>query len=348
MNEDVKWGNFNMDELFTISSGVRLTKKDMESGSLPFIGATDSNNGITNWVSNTNKSLDSNVLGVNYNGSVGECFYHPYECIFSDDVKRLHLKNHEDNVFIHLFFKTLILKQQSKYAYGYKFNANRMKRQILKVPIDENGNPHWGYMESYMKKVLNKITARKPKHKLNNDITNLRTLEEVEWGSFSIDEIGKVLSGKDIYEQERTNGEIPYITSTALNNGVGYFVGNENETLESNCISVNRNGSVGYAFYHGYAGLYSNDVRKLKINHNNKYTSLFITTVIKKQKDKYGYGLKLGTERLKRQKVMLPVDESGKPDWGFMEQYMKRIENKVLSRSTPKEISMNDKKKVLT
>lgn len=108
--QEVDWGQFPIDELFTISSGVRLTKKNMKPGKRPFIGATDSNNGITNFISNTNRSLDSNVLGVNYNGSVVENFYHPYEAIFSDDVKRLHLRNYTDNKYVLLFFKTLILK----------------------------------------------------------------------------------------------------------------------------------------------------------------------------------------------------------------------------------------------
>ena len=60
----------------------------MVEGERPFIGATEFNNGITTFVSNTNKSFDSNVLGVNYNVSVVKSFYHEYECIFSDDVKR--------------------------------------------------------------------------------------------------------------------------------------------------------------------------------------------------------------------------------------------------------------------
>lgn len=72
----------------------------MTEGLRPFIGASDSNNGVTAWVNNTNESLDSNVLGVNYNGSVCETFFHPYECIFSDDVKRLHLKSGVDSKYI--------------------------------------------------------------------------------------------------------------------------------------------------------------------------------------------------------------------------------------------------------
>ena len=38
------------------------------------------------------RKTDKNVLGVNYNGSVVENFYHPYECIFSEDVKRISFK----------------------------------------------------------------------------------------------------------------------------------------------------------------------------------------------------------------------------------------------------------------
>ena len=93
--DQCNWKEFRLEDIFTIDPGVRLTTANMTMGKRPFIGATDSNNGITAFVDNTNKSLDSNVLGVNYNGSVVENFYHPYEAIFSDDVKRLHLKEVE-------------------------------------------------------------------------------------------------------------------------------------------------------------------------------------------------------------------------------------------------------------
>ncbi len=122
----------------------------METGDTPFIGATSVNNGITNFVNNINESLDSNVLGVNYNGSVVESFYHPYECLFSDDVKRFHLKDYPDNKYVLLFFKTIILKQKEKYMFGYKFNAERMKKQIIIVPVNDEGNPDYTFMEQYM------------------------------------------------------------------------------------------------------------------------------------------------------------------------------------------------------
>lgn len=164
----VKWKAFYINEIFSISAGKRLTKADMDNGKIPFIGATDSNNGITNWVATPNSSFDKNVLGVNYNGSVVENFYHPYCCVFSDDVKRLHLKKHADNKYILLFFKTVILQQKVKYTYGYKFNGQRMKRQKILLPVNEKGDPDYEFMEQYGKQImlqkyqqyLNYISAR--------------------------------------------------------------------------------------------------------------------------------------------------------------------------------------------
>ena len=154
-NDLITWQVFLIRDIFTISAGKRLTKADMQIGNRPFVGATDNfiNNGITEWVNNANESIDQNLLGVNYNGSVGEVFYHPYECIFSDDVKRLHLKKQLDSKYILLFIKTAILQQKVKYAYGYKFNEQRMLKQPIMLPCTPEGTPDWQYMESYMRHI---------------------------------------------------------------------------------------------------------------------------------------------------------------------------------------------------
>lgn len=103
-------------------------------------------------------------------------------------------------------------------------------------------------------------------------IMNNLSLDSRNWDAFFIEDVAEILSGRDIYERERLDGLIPYITATANNNGIGYFVANSNETLESNCLSVNRNGSVGYCFYHPYKALYGNDTRKLRPKKNNKFS----------------------------------------------------------------------------
>lgn len=161
-------------------------------------------------------------------------------------------------------------------------------------------------------------------------------LTDREWKDFFIEEVADILSGRDIYERERIKGDIPYITATANNNGIGYFVNNSNETLEDNCLSVNRNGSVGYCFFHPYKALFGNDTRKLRPKKENKYISLFLSMVISHQRYKYGYGYKMGTGRLKRQKILLPIDSENKPDWVFMEKYMAYKEYQILKPTIEK------------
>lgn len=151
VSSDKKWQDFSISKIFDIKAGKRLTKANMKQGDIPFIGATDSNNGITNFVLNENASTDNRVLGVNYNGSVVETFYHPYKCTFSDDVKRFSTKEVIGNKYIYLFLKNAILKQKCKYMYGYKFNESRMLKQKIMLPVNLKGEPDYQYMEDYMK-----------------------------------------------------------------------------------------------------------------------------------------------------------------------------------------------------
>lgn len=150
--EGGKMRPFFMEDILCIANGVRLTKADMTTGNRPFVGASDACNGITEFIENTNASIDKEVLGVNYNGSVGFSFYHPYEVLFSDDVKRVRWKNENaNNKYTLLYLSTAIAQQRSKYAYGYKFNAQRMKRQIIMLPSQADGSPDYAYMEQTMR-----------------------------------------------------------------------------------------------------------------------------------------------------------------------------------------------------
>ena len=152
--DEKEWNEYALEELFSVGAGKRLTNADKIDGNRPFVGATDNSNGITGFVGNRNTSCDKNVLGVNYNGAPCIAFYHPYECIFTDDVKRLHLLHHKDNEYVLLFFKVIVMQQRTKYSYGYKFKEKRMLRQKLMLPVDDDGKPDYAYMEQYVKNMM--------------------------------------------------------------------------------------------------------------------------------------------------------------------------------------------------
>ena len=261
-------------------------------------------------------------------GSVGSAFYHRYEFIASDHVTQL--KREGLDKYAYLFMIPLINRLSEKYSFNREINDERIKREKLLLPVTDAGDIDFQFMSSFMKQIETDMlgtTLTIFKNRLKYNQLTSSELGGVMWGRFFIEDISEIVSGKDIYERERIKGLIPYITATSNQNGIGYFVGNSNDTLESECLSVNRNGSVGYCFYHSYKALYGNDTRKLRPKVKNKYVSLFISMCITNQRKKYGYGYKMGTGRLKRQSILLPINDVGQPDWEFMEQYMRDIES---------------------
>ena len=43
------------------------------------------------------------------------------------------------------------MQQKVKYAYGYKFNESRMRKQVILLPITTTGQPDWNFMENFMR-----------------------------------------------------------------------------------------------------------------------------------------------------------------------------------------------------
>ena len=329
---EVEWKEFFFTDIFKeIKRGKRLTKANQIEGNTPYISSTASNNGVDNFISN-NKNIRKykNNLSIANSGSVGSCFYHKYEYIASDHITALSCENADENIY--KFMSTIIKRLENKYSFNREINDTRISREKLILPIDKNGNPHWEYMSKFVKKIENEKINKIINHlsyiyiyiinKTNALYKNKFLLKNVKWKEYFIEDICEIKSGKDIYERERINGKIPYITSTSTNNGIGYFINNINSTLEKECISVNRNGSVGYSFYHPYTALFGNDTRKLKLKYQNEFVGKFISFMLSQQKEKYGYGYKMGTARLKRQKIMLPSKKDGTPDYDFMKKYM--------------------------
>lgn len=95
-----------------------------------------------------------------------------------------------------------------------------------------------------------------------------------------------------------------------------------------NCITVNYNGSVGEAFYQKEPFWASDDVNVLYAKDFwtlNQYIAMFIITVIKANKYRFGYGRKWTMEKMKETIIKLPSDINGKPDFEYMEKYIKSL-----------------------
>ena len=158
-------------EIFDIKKGFYNKKPPVtkDTMAMPFIGATDSQNGITAYITlenvrrysktgtiNPTESLDNkifkgNCITVSNNGSVGEAFYQQNDFTCTHDVNPLYLLNHVLNKYIAIFLCVLIRKEKYRWNYGRKWRPSRMPDSIIKLPIDNNLNPDWKFMENYVK-----------------------------------------------------------------------------------------------------------------------------------------------------------------------------------------------------
>jgi len=70
----VQYRKFRIVDLFDIIKGKRLTRENQTTGSTPFIGSTENNNGITAYIGQK-PIFKENAITISYNGSVGQVFY---------------------------------------------------------------------------------------------------------------------------------------------------------------------------------------------------------------------------------------------------------------------------------
>lgn len=143
------WKWFRYSDIFNIEKGKRLTKADMKKGNINFIGATDSNNGVTNKIGNDEYCFTGNKITVSYNGSIARAFYQKNAFWASDDVNVLSLKEYELNKNIAMFLLVLIEKEKYRYNYGRKWDKELMLDSKILLP-QKCGTPDWGYMDSYI------------------------------------------------------------------------------------------------------------------------------------------------------------------------------------------------------
>jgi len=203
--------------------------------------------------------------------------------------------------------------RQNQYKYNFGRQANKTLKDIL---VPKQMPKEFSKIDS---KALNTLKARTV---INKDYN----LETKNWHTVKLTDLFEVSASSDeLITKYSSGGTTPYITSSEFKNGISDFV-DEGPTNNANTITANRGGSVGFFFYQPIAYLATPvDVRILTPKFEmNKYIGLFLTTILKKEKYKFNYSRKMGTDRLQKMQIKLPFKKN-KPDWEFMETYIKSM-----------------------
>lgn len=166
----------------------------------------------------------------------------------------------------------------------------------------------------------------------------MRQIDTKEWKEFIIKDIFTVKRPIARSQANYDEGNIPFVASGNFNNGVlKYLNPKKDEILDSgNCITVSP--IDGSCFYQendflGRGGAGSSII--LLYNPKlNLYNGYFIATVIRTVCRKYAYSDMANKNTIGAEKIKLPVDKTGNPDFLYMESYMKNLELAVSSSLT--------------
>ena len=353
---DREWREFYFSDVFThIQRGKRLKKDDHIEGTIPYVSSTATNNGIDGFIGNKEKvRVFSNCISLANSGSVGSAFFQKFEFVASDHVTSLQKEG--INEYVYLFMLPIISRLSEKYSFNREINDLRISRERLMLPIKVDGTPDWAFMEAYMKQVeeehLSEVLPILEARLLEHIIT-LGALEDREWKEFHFRDVFYIVDG--YYNKKPSmdeNGRLPFLGATQYNNGVTGMTSKDNVRLRDKvggdsmndvekrfyvggCIAITNNGSVGHAYYQSSEFTCSHDITVvyLKDQVMSKELATFLIPSIQKAGESFAYAKKWRPIRMRRSKLMLPVKPDGTPDWDFMSDFMKKVEQDTLSEA---------------
>lgn len=324
------WKPFRVGDLFEVSYGKFIPKKDAVENGYPHVTTSADNNGISYNVKEP--MFPAGCISVASDGSMGATFYQ--DAPYSSGNIVSNLVPHADvpmNRYIGLFIASLIKNESNKYSWnGFKFSVARVRETFIHLPVTDSGDPDWGYMESYMRRVLEteEVYAEHLASLTAEAVADGHRLDTSGWKPFRVGDLFKVVLPKgDIQPKKVEDGDIPLVSAGNVDNGIVAMISKQgdgiSEIFSGDCITVNMFGvafwqdAPFYAVSHGRVNVL---IPKLALS---KYIGLFLSASLNSVlSNNYDYATMCTAKRVSNEIIHLPVNESGEPDWAWMESYM--------------------------
>ena len=209
------------------------------------------------------------------------------------------------------------------YFFNREMSDKRIQKDYIKLPINEDESIAWDYIESYIDSMIPEINWKQRNLKETKENININNTKD-----YPITEIFKVrgVKGK-INQQQLKEGDFIYVTTSNKNFG---FKGFHNEYSEEGNVFTVDSATDGKCFYQKDKFIGSDHVEILEVKDKykkyiNKYTVVYLQTLLNYYLDKYEYSRKRAQVRIKKEYINLPIDSNNSIDWNIMENYIKSL-----------------------
>lgn len=206
-----------------------------------------------------------------------------------------------------------------------------MEKDRILLPVDENHQPDFSYMEEYMKNREIAVSASLTKLQSAKRFLKSKNIEFKSWKTYKIKDIFPNVVKPMVYHtrEVKENPEgIPYVVRSKFNNGIKYNV--ERSVGNVNPAKVISFGAENATFFYQKSEWISGrDMYYIDTRGIDEYACLFITACLQPIAEKYSYNYGMFPDLLKEKKIKLPANENGDPDYVFMRKYMENVESKA-------------------
>lgn len=160
----------------------------------------------------------------------------------------------------------------------------------------------------------------------------------VEYKEFRVGDLFDVKSTKktihkNMIEPSDWRGQHPYITRTTQNNGLsGYIDYDEDFLNDANTISL---GLDTYTLsYQADPYFTGNKVKVLHLKDHtlNSRIAMYLISVYNRMFEGYDWGTGINQQAIVNMKLSIPTTITGQPDFDFMENYIKEVEQKHIKK----------------
>ena len=352
------WQEFKIEDLFDSQTGDTDLKKPHLNGKGHAVITSGLNNmGVFGYSDEPAKIIKKNTITVDM---FGYAIFRPfdYKMVTHARVFSLEPKGFELNEMTGLYMSTIFKHLSTLFNYNNMCSYNKIKHLTVKLPVQQTLDPDktyhpdgyipdWNYMEAFMEQINQQAQARLDEYKGGKlEYTTLDSkigytpVDTESWAEFKVGDLFEKLDLKckktdfqknnDLSKIKTDEFNLPLVNAKQGNNGIMYYGREEDWEYAEMTIDIVSDGAVSagnvYPQPHKTGILYNAYlIKPLKKDVTENHLSFLATVIEKYVKQKYSYENKCIWKKLSLDKIQLPIDSTGQPDWNYMEAFMKQI-----------------------
>lgn len=160
--KDFEWKAFLLSDLFYFDKGNQNNMGELQDGDIPLVSAKKCDNGYKAFISKNEKRLYKGhciTLNNDGDGGAGLAYYQPSQMALDSHVTAL-IPKVPMSKHTMLFIARSISKQRSLFGHGRSINSARLRIFRLMLPLAEDNQPNYKFMETYMKAVEKRLLTQ--------------------------------------------------------------------------------------------------------------------------------------------------------------------------------------------